>query len=579
MKKKSILSILIITLIIAISILVYFIIKKAQEDNKKYEIETVTEYKYFVVKEEDRYGVIDINGNKIIQTEYEDVKIPNPEKPIFICNINNHAKVLNEKAEEQFTEYEEIEPLRLKSISGDLMYEKSVLKYRKNGKYGIIDFKGKEITKPIYEEIDTLQFKEGELIVRKEDKYGVINIKGSTLVKANYDKIEVDKFYEEENGYKKSGYIVSEKTEDGYRYGYTNLEGKQIIEIIYNDLYRITDIESDDIYTICAENGKYGLLKNGKKVIENEYQSLVYNKSNNTLTGLKGKQYGIISIDGEIIVPFEYKQIDIAGEYIYATNNNNNNTKIFDSKGQGANIDKNVSLINIENTDYKIYIKTTNGKTTYDIYKNGVKTTKNEYTYIQYLYDNYFIACNINGKLGIIDENEKNKINFNYNSIQIIEDTNMLQVVNNETETMEIYSKEMKKISELRNATIESNKEYIKMYNNEEIKYITKEQKEVKNTEIYAQNKIFAKRQGNKWGFVNANGNNIIDYKYEKVTEINKYGFAGIKQDEKWGVINNEGKIIVEPKYELNINEPIFIGEYYQVIYGNGEIYYTNDTL
>lgn len=579
MKKKSILSILIITLIIAISILVYFIIKKAQEDNKKYEIETVTEYKYFVVKEEDRYGVIDINGNKIIQTEYEDVKIPNPEKPIFICNINNHAKVLNEKAEEQFTEYEEIEPLRLKSISGDLMYEKSVLKYRKNGKYGIIDFKGKEITKPIYEEIDTLQFKEGELIVRKEDKYGVINIKGSTLVKANYDKIEVDKFYEEENGYKKSGYIVSEKTEDGYRYGYTNLEGKQIIEIIYNDLYRITDIESDDIYTICAENGKYGLLKNGKKVIENEYQSLVYNKSNNTLTGLKGKQYGIISIDGEIIVPFEYKQIDIAGEYIYATNNNNNNTKIFDSKGQGANIDKNVSIINIENTDYKIYIKTTNGKTTYDIYKNGVKTTKNEYTYIQYLYDNYFIACNINGKLGIIDENEKNKINFNYNSIQIIEDTNMLQVVNNETETMEIYSKEMKKISELRNATIESNKEYIKMYNNEEIKYITKEQKEVKNTEIYAQNKIFAKRQGNKWGFVNANGNNIIDYKYEKVTEINKYGFAGIKQDEKWGVINNEGKIIVEPKYELNINEPIFIGEYYQVIYGNGEIYYTNDTL
>ena len=265
MKKKSILSILIITLIIAISILVYFIIKKAQEDNKKYEIETVTEYKYFVVKEEDRYGVIDINGNKIIQTEYEDVKIPNPEKPIFICNINNHAKVLNEKAEEQFTEYEEIEPLRLKSISGDLMYEKSVLKYRKNGKYGIIDFKGKEITKPIYEEIDTLQFKEGELIVRKEDKYGVINIKGSTLVKANYDKIEVDKFYEEENGYKKSGYIVSEKTEDGYRYGYTNLEGKQIIEIIYNDLYRITDIESDDIYTICAENGKYGLLKMEKK--------------------------------------------------------------------------------------------------------------------------------------------------------------------------------------------------------------------------------------------------------------------------------------------------------------------------
>lgn len=573
--KKIIILISTIILIISISISAYFITKKTQEENKKYEIETVTEYKYFVVKEENKYGVIDKTGNKIIQAKYQDVKIPNPEKPIFICYENENTKVLNEKAEEQFTEYEEIEPLRLKNISGDLMYEKSVLKYSQNGKYGIIDFKGKEITKPIYEEIDTLQFKEGELLVKKEGKYGIINIKGSTLVKTNYDKIETDKFYEESNGYKKSGYIVSKKTEDGYRYGYVDLEGKQIIETIYNDLYRITDIESDDIYTVCAENGKYGLLKNGKKIIENEYQSLVYNESNNTLTGLKGKEYGIITIDGKIIVPFEYKQIDIAGEYIYATNDKN--TKIFDSDGQEANIDKNLSIINIENTDYKIYIKTTNGKTTYNIYKNEVKTTKNEYTYIQYLYDNYFIVCNANGKLGIIDENEKSKIDFNYNLIQIIENTNMLQALNNETKTTEIYSKEMKKISELENATVENNKEYIKMYNEEEIKYITKDEKEVKNTEMFPQNKIFAKKQGDEWGFVNANGNNVIDYKYEKVTEINKYGFAGIKQDEKWGVINNEGKIIVEPKYELNNNEPLFIGEYYQVIYGNGEIYYTND--
>ena len=56
---------------------------------------------------------------------------------------------------------------------------------------------------------------------------------------------------------------------------------------------------------------------------------------------------------------------------------------------------------------------------------------------------------------------------------------------------------------------------------------------------------------------------------------MNKYGFAGIKQDGKWGVIDSEGNIIVEPTYELNDNNPTFIGQYYQVIYGNGEIYYT----
>ena len=56
---------------------------------------------------------------------------------------------------------------------------------------------------------------------------------------------------------------------------------------------------------------------------------------------------------------------------------------------------------------------------------------------------------------------------------------------------------------------------------------------------------------------------------------MNEYGFAGIQKDGKWGVINGDGQIILEPTYELNENEPKFIGQYYQVIYGNGEIYYT----
>lgn len=570
-KKKIIILAIILIIILAIG---YFITKKTQQENKEYEIETISEYKYFVVKENNQYGVIDTQGNKLIETKYEDVKIPNPEKAIFICYENTTTKVLNEKGEGIFTEYENIEPLRLKNVSSDLMYEKSVLKYSENGKYGIIDFNGKKITKAIYEEIDTLQFKEGELLVKQEGKYGIINIKGATLVKADYDKIETDKFYEEKNGYKNAGYIVSKTTDEGYRYGYVNLEGKEIIETKYNDLYRITEVNSDDIYIICAENGKYGLLKNDKQIIDNEYQSLVYNETNNSLIALKGKKYGVISITGNTIVPFEYKQIDITGEYIYGTTTDEN-VKIFDSKGQETNIDENLSIINIKDTDYKMYIQNIDNKTTYNIYINEQKITENEYTYIQYLHDNYFIVCNAEGKLGIIDDNEKIKVEINYNSIQIIENTNMIQAINNDTKTTEIYSKEMKKISELENATIENNKEYIKVYNEEEIKYISKDEKEVKNIEVFTNNKIFAKKSGNKWGFEDITGNKIVDYKYEKVTELNQYGFAGIKQNGKWGVINSEGEIIVEPTYELNDNEPTFIGEYYQVIYGNGEIYYT----
>ena len=572
MKKKNIIILLVILIIIATS--VYFIVQKIQQENRKYEIETITEYKYFVVKEENKYGVIDTQGNKIIDTQYENVKIPNPQKAVFICYSEGNTKILNDNNEEIFTQYENIEPLRLQNISSDLMYEKSILRYSKNGKYGIINFDGKVITKPIYEEIDTLQFKEGELLVKKDGKYGVINIKGTTLIKTNYDKIETDKYYDENNAYKDAGYIVSKTKEEGYRYGYINLNGKELVEPKYNDLYRITEKNSKDIYIICAENGKYGLIINNKKVIENEYQSLVYSESNDTIIALKGKKYGVLSTDGKIIIPFEYKQIDVTGDYIYATTNDDN-IKVFDSNGKETDIQGNTAIINVDNTDYKIYINTQNDITTYSIYINGREVTKNKYTYITYLYDNYFIACNTDGKLGVIDSSDKTKIEFIYNSIQLIETTKMIQAVNNSTEMTEIYSSEMKKICELENAIIENNIEYLKIYNDNEIKYISKEEKEINNTEVFKNNKIFAKKQGTKWGFTDINGKKIVDYRYEKITELNIYGFAGIEQNGKWGVINSEGKIIVEPKYELNDNNPSFIGEYYQVIYGNGEIYYT----
>ena len=321
-------------------------------------------------------------------------------------------RYLNDKGEEIYTQYQNIQPLKLKNVLSDLMYEKTTLKYSKDDKYGIIDIDGKKITDAIYDDIDTLQFKEGELLVKQDGKEGIINIKGTMLVKSQYDGIEADKYYEENTGYKKDGYITKETTGEGYRYGYINTKGKKILENKYNELYRITDINSEDAYIICAENGKYGLSKNGKQIIKNDYQALTYNESNNTITALSGKNYGVISIEGKEIVPFGYKQIDISGEYIYGTTADGT-TKVFDSKGNEANIESSTAIVNVKNTDYKIYINTTKDKTNYKIYKDDKELTKKEYTYMEYLYDNYFIACDSNGKLGVIDDGENIKIKFN----------------------------------------------------------------------------------------------------------------------------------------------------------------------
>ena len=99
MKKRNIIIILAVIAVIAISACI--IVNKIQKENKKYEIAQINEYKYFVVKENEKYGVINTNGNIIIEAKYDDIKIPNPEKAVFICYENDKTKVLNEKGEEK----------------------------------------------------------------------------------------------------------------------------------------------------------------------------------------------------------------------------------------------------------------------------------------------------------------------------------------------------------------------------------------------------------------------------------------------------------------------------------------------
>ena len=155
MKKRYIVGIVIavIIILVVLSFVAYYFIQK---NAREYEIAKVENYQYFVLKENNLSGVIDRSGNILIEPTYEEIRIPNPEKAVFVCYAENDSKVLNQNNEEMFSEYELVEPIRLKNVESDLMYEKSVLKYYQNGKYGLIDFEGKQITEPIYESIDSL---------------------------------------------------------------------------------------------------------------------------------------------------------------------------------------------------------------------------------------------------------------------------------------------------------------------------------------------------------------------------------------------------------------------------------------
>lgn len=575
MKRKFIIrNIIIAVLLIAIIVgVAYYFIR---ENGRKYEIAQVEQYNYFVLKQEVASGVIDRNGNKIIEAEYDDVKIPNPEKAVFICYKDDEVKVFNENKEEILSQYQKVEPIRLKNIASNLMYEKSVLTYLEDGKYGLINFEGKKITKPIYDTIDSLPYKEGELLVKQNDKYGVINIKGNKLIGIVYDQISVDGYYTNENGYKNAGYIVSNKTQEGYRYGYIDSKGNLILKLEYNQLSRITDIKDDDnVYLLGAKNGQFGINKNEKELIKNEYQSILYDQTNQLFVVEKSKKYGVATLEGKVIVPEQYDQIDTVGIYLYAKNEQG--TTVYNNNGTEANIDRNIEILNTTNEKYRIRINNENGTKYGVIGKDGKKIVEEKYNYIEYLYDNYFIVSGEDSKLGVIDDKNNVKIEIENDSLQKVENTNIVQAIVSNSNITKLYSKDMNKICEMKDAAIEVKNNYIRIYNDDEVKYFSLEGQELRNTEVYLNNVLFAMQENGKWGFADKEGNIVVEAKYDKVTEFNEYGFAAVKKDGKWGAISRDGKEVIEPSYKLKEDSQIsFIGIYYQVKYGFGEVYYTD---
>ena len=96
MKKKSIIMIILVLLVI-IGIFSIYVYKNIQKNDRKYDIENIdiSEYQYFALKQDSKYGVLNKNGDVIIKPEYTNIVIPNPKKDVFVC--------YNEKVEQGLT--------------------------------------------------------------------------------------------------------------------------------------------------------------------------------------------------------------------------------------------------------------------------------------------------------------------------------------------------------------------------------------------------------------------------------------------------------------------------------------------
>ncbi|MDE7125903.1 MAG: WG repeat-containing protein, partial [Muribaculaceae bacterium] len=65
---------------------------------------------------------------------------------------------------------------------------------------------------------------------------------------------------------------------------------------------------------------------------------------------------------------------------------------------------------------------------------------------------------------------------------------------------------------------------------------------------VSAQDLIPQQNKKGKWGYVDANGNKVIDYRYDEATAFLE-GSAKVKKGDKWGYIGKDGKEVIKIQY------------------------------
>ncbi len=556
-KKKNIIIFIIVLVIIlagVIGVSIYL-----NNLKYKYELSVIqdNDIKYYKLEKDGLYGVIDRDGNVVIEPKYTSIDIPNPTKAVFIkSDDGKNYSAIDDKGNQLYADYDSVEAISINSITSNIPYEKTVLKYKQGGLYGLIDFDGKKITENIYNSITNIDYKEGNLKVEQNGSYGVINIKGTTILEPVYDAIMADGYYNEATKYEKAGFILRIVTDEGYRFGYADRTGKIILDTLYNEVSRLTEVKGDDVYLVTSTNGRYGLYKNNKEILANEYTDISFDPNNNLLIVQKDQAQGVVNLEGNNIVPIDYDNIIIGGKYIDAQKGEE--TVVFDSNGNNLNTD---ILSYNQVSDLAIVIDKNNNYNIVD--SSGNKKLKENYTYIEYFNNNYFIVTK-DGKTGVINGNGNVVINLEYDAIQAIDGTNVLQAIKTNENRTDIIDSNMNIHEGIVNANVVKKDNYIKVYSETEVKYFDLSGNEITYKELFPNNTLYASESNGKWGLVDKNGKVVVNYDYDMVTEQNGNVF-GVKKDGVWQVIDTSGELVSDNKYNLSWLDVTFLGEYYKI--------------
>lgn len=325
LKKVFAVIIVFIVIIMCIALIFKFAKKDSKTDTK------VVANSYITVYTGGKWGVVNSKGETIVSPTYDEmIIIPDSTKPVFICQSNVNledgtydSKAIDDKSKALFDSYEKVEALQNIDANNIVSYDTNALRVQKNGKYGLINFSGKELVSCEYDSINSLEGVKNSLVTVKENKYGLIDNSGNIIIENEYQEIKpLTNKYED-------GYIV--KNSSG-SYGLINYNKKQVLECKYSQIF---NIYGSDLYVV-KRNGNTQLINSSEDVkLENKFNKVISIDSGNLIIE-KNSKYGVITSEGETLIEATYDDLAYAfeGNYIakksgkYGVINLSNETKM-----------------------------------------------------------------------------------------------------------------------------------------------------------------------------------------------------------------------------------------------------------
>lgn len=192
-------------------------------------------------------GLMRMSGKRLTEPVFDEISKWNKSNLQMIAKMGSFIFYLNELGMKVLTPAYEYFPNAFEKAA----FYNGVAVFRKKGKFGLMDFAGKEILKPTFENLGR-PFT--GIPVQKMGKWGIMDTKGIALVSLDYDNIET---------LPGEGYQVEKA-------GLVGIMNEQFQEVIPCAYQIIKPFEND--YYLVSDGQKYGLFtKKGQPVLGMEF--------------------------------------------------------------------------------------------------------------------------------------------------------------------------------------------------------------------------------------------------------------------------------------------------------------------